>query len=295
MIATVRLPTPDAEIKVTDFDEERGECGGYGGSMVKTEVSVRINHPTEVNRARYCPGNHFLIATKTASDEVLVFDYSKHPNMPADDTVRPLLTLTGHKKEGYGLAWSPVAGHHRLLSGSDDGLVCVWDVAGGSGGAVPGKPTLQPLFKIEAHSGEVVEDVAWHGTHPDIFASVSDDRCLRVWDARNLSGGPSGHVLAHRGHAMAVAFNPTKEHLLATGGADKVIYLWDQRSLSQPLHEMKGGHENDVLGLAWCPFSEAHLASSGQDKRVALWDTSRVGQEQDPEDMEDGPPELLVS
>ena len=94
---------------------------------------------------------------------------------------------------------------------------------------------------------------------------------------------------------MAVAFNPTKEHLLATGGADKVIYLWDQRSLSQPLHEMKGGHENDVLGLAWCPFSEAHLASSGQDKRVALWDTSRVGQEQDPEDMEDGPPELLVS
>ena len=130
MIATVRLPSPEAEIKVTDFDEDKGECGGYGGSMAKIEVGVRINHPTEVNRARYCPSNHFLIATKTALDQVLLFDYSKHPNRPTDGEVRPLLTLAGHKKEGYGLAWSPVVGHHRLLSGSDDGLVCVWDVAG---------------------------------------------------------------------------------------------------------------------------------------------------------------------
>jgi hypothetical protein len=100
MIATVRLPAHDAELKVNGFDEEKGELGGYGGSLAKVEVDVKINHPTEVNRARYCPGNPFLLATKTASSDVLVFDYSKHPSKPRDDVVRAELVLTGHN-HGY--------------------------------------------------------------------------------------------------------------------------------------------------------------------------------------------------
>jgi histone-binding protein RBBP4 len=45
----------------------------------------------------------------------------------------PDLKLKGHKKEGYGLSWSP----HKegyLASGSDDKRVCLWDIgqAGGS-------------------------------------------------------------------------------------------------------------------------------------------------------------------
>ena len=33
-------------------------------------------------RARYMPQSPFIIATKTPSAEVLVFDYSKHPSRP---------------------------------------------------------------------------------------------------------------------------------------------------------------------------------------------------------------------
>jgi WD40 repeat protein len=40
-----------------------------------------------------------------------------------------LLLPSGHKTEGYGLAWSPfVSGH--LLSGSDDAQICLWDISG---------------------------------------------------------------------------------------------------------------------------------------------------------------------
>lgn len=35
-----------------------------------------------MNRARYMPQNPFIIATKTPSSDVLVFDYSKHPSKP---------------------------------------------------------------------------------------------------------------------------------------------------------------------------------------------------------------------
>jgi histone-binding protein RBBP4 len=325
LLYTARLPSPDAELKVTDFNEEKGELGGYGdGTFAKLEPSVRINFPSEVNRARYCPANPFLIAAKPGdlrgafpSGTVLLFDYSKHPTKPVDGSVRPLLTLAGHSKEGYGLAWSPVPGSPRLLSGSDDGWVCIWDVVGGLGGGATGAPAagapagaptsaaagggggaspgMQPLFRVEAHNGVIVEDCAWHGTHAELFATVSDDSELRLWDMRTAAGGPRAKTSAHKhSHAMCVSFNPFREHLLATGGTDKLVQLWDARALDKPVHGMSGGHEGDVYSLAWCPFSESHLASSGQDRRVALWDTSRIGQEQEAEDAEDGPPELLV-
>lgn len=67
----------------------------------KIEIDIKINHEGEVNRsfkndilsrliillaiinrARYMPQSPFIIATKTPSAEVLIFDYSKHPSRP---------------------------------------------------------------------------------------------------------------------------------------------------------------------------------------------------------------------
>lgn len=95
----------------------------------KIQVVQQINHEGEVNRARYMPQNSFLIATKTISAEVYVFDYSKHPSKPTDNNCNPDLRLQGHKTEGYGLAWSPFMDGH-LISGSDDATICLWDIQG---------------------------------------------------------------------------------------------------------------------------------------------------------------------
>lgn len=95
----------------------------------KIQVVQQINHEGEVNRARYMPQNSFLIATKTISAEVYVFDYSKHPSKPTNNECHPDLRLVGHKTEGYGLAWSPFMDGH-LISGSDDATICLWDIQG---------------------------------------------------------------------------------------------------------------------------------------------------------------------
>ncbi len=87
---------------------------------------MRINHEGEVNRARYMPQNKFVVATKSPSSNVYIFDVSKHPSAPKNNTFRPELTLLGHDAEGYGLNWSPLIPGH-LLSGSDDCKVCLWD------------------------------------------------------------------------------------------------------------------------------------------------------------------------
>jgi histone-binding protein RBBP4 len=45
--------------------------------------------------------NPFLIATKTVSAEVFVFDYSKHDSKPLPNGIcSPDLRLTGHRTEG---------------------------------------------------------------------------------------------------------------------------------------------------------------------------------------------------
>lgn len=47
------------------------------------------------------------------------------------------------------------------------------------------------------------------------------------------------------------------------------------------------------LKVQWSPHNETILASSGTDRRLNVWDLSKIGEEQSPEDAEDGPPELL--
>lgn len=100
----------------------------------------QINHQGEVNRARYMPQKSNIIATKTVSGEVHLFDYIKHPAKPhPGGECNPELRLRGHMSEGYGLSWN-VLQEGYLLSGSDDAQVCVWDV-----NAVPSNKTLDAL------------------------------------------------------------------------------------------------------------------------------------------------------
>ena len=96
------------------------EFGGFGSVSGKIEIEIKINHEGEVNRARYMPQNPCVIATKTPSSDVLVFDYTKHPSKPdPSGECNPELRLKGHQKEGYGLSWNPNLNGH-LLSASDD-------------------------------------------------------------------------------------------------------------------------------------------------------------------------------
>ena len=82
VIASVQLPNDDAQFDASHYDSEKGEFGGFASVSGKIEIEIKINHEGEVNRARYMPQNPCIIATKTPSSDVLVFDYTKHPSKP---------------------------------------------------------------------------------------------------------------------------------------------------------------------------------------------------------------------
>ncbi|RKP25482.1 WD40-repeat-containing domain protein [Syncephalis pseudoplumigaleata] len=286
-IAHLHLPNELAQTKERAANAD-GEIGGYGAGECKFFISQRIPHEGEVNRARYMPQNPDVIATKTVSGEVHVFDRTKHPSQPAANAVAaPEIRLQGHTKEGYGISWN-MHNQGQLLSAADDGLVCHWDISAFN----KEHRTMDALHKFTGHTA-VVEDVAWHTLHASLFASVGDDMKLMVWDLRNNNTAkPHLSVTAHTAEVNSVAFNPTNEYILATGSNDKTVALWDLRHLKLKLHTFES-HQDDVLQLAWSPHCGTILASGSADRRVNIWDLSRIGEEQTAEDAEDGPPELL--
>ncbi|XP_066139843.1 chromatin assembly factor 1 p55 subunit isoform X1 [Euwallacea fornicatus] len=291
LIASVQLPNEDAQFDASHYDNEKGEFGGFGSVSGKIEIEIKINHEGEVNRARFMPQNPCVIATKTPSSDVLVFDYTKHPSKPdPNGECHPDLRLRGHQKEGYGLSWNPNLNGY-LLSASDDHTICLWDI-----NATPKENRVidaKTIFTVGVGHTAVVEDVAWHLLHESLFGSVADDQKLMIWDTRcNNPSKPSHTVDAHTAEVNCLSFNPYSEFILATGSADKTVALWDLRNLKLKLHSFES-HKDEIFQVQWSPHNETILASSGTDRRLHVWDLSKIGEEQSAEDAEDGPPELL--
>ncbi|KAL9105405.1 MAG: hypothetical protein Q9227_009423 [Pyrenula ochraceoflavens] len=292
-IAQVQLPNSQKP-RVEDYDEETGEIGGYGGGRsknsgpsVKFTIIQKIDHPGEVNKARYQPQNPNMIATMCTDGKVMIWDRTKHQSVPPG-YVNPQIELRGHKREGFGLNWNPhEAG--KLATAAEDNTVQLWDL-----NAFQKTNRVLDPARTYTHHSAVVNDVQYHPMHGFVLGTVSDDLTLQILDTRKDFSDRAVQTVSdgHRDAINAIAFNPKAETLFATGSADRTIAIWDLRYLKQKLHTLEGHHDT-VTSLEWHPTEEYVLGSGSYDRRVIFWDLSAVGEEQTDEEKEDGPPEML--
>ncbi len=292
LIASVKLPKNETEADVGKYEESaQAENGSAANNdQYRIAVTTRICHPGEVNKARYNPKNPFLIATKTVSGDVLLFDYSKHPSRPkVEGQICQQGTLKGHSAEGFALSWNP-SQEGIIASGADDGLICVWDVANASSTC-----DTNPLLNLVGGHTKPVEAIAWNHFNNSSLLSVGDDARIVFWDTRSSECKPVSMIEnAHDNTDVnSVTTSPFTEFLFATAGGNKTVCLWDNRNTSTPIYVLEGAHTGEITNVNWSPFSEHILASSGTDRRVVVWDLSRIGDELTSEEANDGPPELL--
>jgi eukaryotic-like serine/threonine-protein kinase len=159
----------------------------------------------------------------------------------------PIARLAGHKKEVWGLKYTPDG--TTLISSSDDHSIKLWDARDGGLRAT-----------LEGHDSLVAAvAVSRDGT---LLASASFDKTVRLWD---LPGGhPRRLFRGHTDRVRTVAFSPDGRHV-ASGGSDKMIRVWDVER-GEPVWSFEGDGDT-VRALAFNPRSGL-LVSAGNDRTI---------------------------
>ncbi|KAI5151567.1 histone-binding protein RBBP4 [Enteropsectra breve] len=242
-----------AQVNFPDtIDEE-----GINNADIKFKITQSIPLPVDANKIKYSPLATNLLACKTETDEILIYDYTTHPSnnsISGPDTV-----LKGHKDGGFALQWNP----HKfteLISGGRDRLINIFDINSGL------------LHSLKTHR-DVVNDLAYSQSDPNKFVSVSDDRSIALHDLRTLTS-PVVVEKAHKASIEACSYSPFKAELLATSSGDCSVKVWDTRNMRDPLYTLRG-HSDDAIAVKWSPHYESLLASSSKDRRVIIWDLNK--------------------
>ena len=153
-------------------------------------------------------------------------------------------------------------GDDRLVSGSDDGGLSVWDVSNGHR-----LHTLSP-----AHNKRVSElSSNQRGTQ---FASVSWDSFVRIWNVQN--GRKETEIPSHPKPISSVAFHPDG-FMLATGCWDGILRQWNVATGQR--RAIMRGHLSSIKAVAYSADGR-YIASCSIDGECRLWNSlagSQVG------------------
>lgn len=154
------------------------------------------------------------------------------------------------------------AGNERLISGSNDGGLSVWDVTNGHR-----LHTLSPT-----HNKRVSEICSnQRGTQ---IASVSWDSFVRIWDVQK--GRQDTEIRLHPKPVSSVAFHPDG-FMLVTGCWDGVVRQWN--STSGQRKSVMRGHLSSIKAVAYSADGR-YIASCAIDGECRLWNAlsgSQVG------------------
>jgi WD40 repeat protein len=150
-------------------------------------------------------------------------------------------------------------GEH-LLTGRDDGVLLVWNVAEG-----------RVVETLNEHTGWITEITYAHDGQT--FATASCDRTLVLWDASTRT--PLVRLRGHLGEVWSVAISPDGR-MLASGSKDGTARLWDattrheQREL--PKSGLVTGFSSDSRRLVTYGFKDSRVwhPADGTMKTIPL-------------------------
>jgi WD40 repeat protein len=174
-----------------------------------------------------------------------------------------LRQLTGHTAQVDMLALS--GDGKRLLSGSQDATLRLWDVETGKEllclrdqpGGVWCVALTRDGRRALSGAGMVHDGRQW---------VTGSDHAVRLWDLE--AGKEVRRFEGHTSELRCLVFSPDERRFLSAGW-DKVVRLWDVES-GKEVRRFEG-HTNSIRSVAFSPDGRRFLSTS-RDKTVRLWD-----------------------
>jgi len=157
-------------------------------------------------------------------------------------------TLSGHTGRIRCLSLNNYQRTKRIISGSDDKTINIWDSVAGV-----------CLTTLQGHTSGVLS----FATNENYFISSSRDQTIRGWD---LETGRCTLLL--RGHTGAVRSIDLLGHRLVSGSEDRLLGEWDLRD--KLCIQTIRGHTASVGAVLYCPNNL--VVSGSHDTTVRLWD-----------------------
>ncbi|KAJ2504515.1 ribosome assembly [Coemansia sp. RSA 2049] len=216
----------------------------YTGSQDK---SIKIWN-TDGSLHRTLTGHaHWVNTLAFSTDHVLRTGAYDHTGKePADRDEAQKMALKRYNE-------SKGKGPERLVSGSDDFTMFLWDPLN----------STKPIARLTGHQ-KVVNHVSYS---PDgrLIASASFDNSVKLWD------GLTGKFIASlRGHVAAVyqVCWSADSRMLLSASKDSTLKIWDLRTKKMKLE--LPGHADEVFTVDWSPGGD-RVVSGGKDCVLKIW------------------------
>ncbi|GMT18234.1 hypothetical protein PFISCL1PPCAC_9531, partial [Pristionchus fissidentatus] len=177
----------------------------------------------------------------------------------------PIFSFTGHRMEGYALAWSPTT-KGQLASGDNAKSLHIWHMREGGSWVVDAKG-------LPGHTS-TIEDIQWSPTEAALLMSCSSDKTIRMWDSR-VSGKEACVCVVNNAHASDVNVLSWNQHdaLVVTGGDDAALHVWSLKTIQygQPVARFKQ-HTGPITSVEWHPTDTTTFIATGEDDQTSIWD-----------------------